>query len=88
MANHASAKTRIRRNERRAVINGARRNRIRTFVKKIEMAIAEGNATDAQEALKNAQPEIQRGVAKGLMHKNTAGRKLSRLSAAIKKLKA
>lgn len=88
MANHASAKTRIRRNERRAVINGARRNRIRTFVKKIEMAIADGNATDAQEALKNAQPEIQRGVAKGLMHKNTAGRKLSRLSAAIKKIKA
>lgn len=88
MANHASAKTRIRRNERRAVINGARRNRIRTFIKKIEMAISDGNAADAQEALKNAQPEIQRGVAKGLIHKNTAGRKLSRLSAAIKRLKA
>ncbi len=87
MANHASAKTRIRRNDRRAVINGARRNRIRTFIKKIEMAIANGNATDAQVALKNAQPEILRGVAKGLIHKNTAGRKLSRLSAAIKRIK-
>ncbi|NCO04017.1 MAG: 30S ribosomal protein S20 [Alphaproteobacteria bacterium] len=87
MANHASAKTRIRRNDRRAVINGARRNRIRTFIKKIEMAIADGNATDAQVALKNAQPEILRGVAKGLIHKNTAGRKLSRLSAAIKRIK-
>ena len=51
------------------------------------MAIADGNATDAQVALKNAQPEILRGVAKGLIHKNTAGRKLSRLSAAIKRIK-
>lgn len=87
MANHASAKTRIRRNARRAVINGARRNRIRTFVKKIELAIAAGDSAQAETALKNAQPEILRGVAKGILHKNTASRKLSRLSARIKKLK-
>lgn len=87
MANHASAKTRIRRNARRAEINGARRGRIRTFIKKVEIALMEGNATEAQSALQAAQPEIQRGVAKGLMHKNTAGRKLSRLSARIKAIK-
>ena len=87
MANHKSAEKRIRRNERRAVINGARRSRIRTFIKKIEAAITEGNADEAQTALKNAQPEIQRGVAKGILHKNTAGRKISRLSSRIKALK-
>ena len=88
MANHKSAEKRIRRNARRAEINGARRGRIRTFIKKIEAAILDGNAKDAQTALQNAQPEIQRGVAKGIMHKNTAGRKISRLSARIKALKA
>jgi len=88
MANHASAKTRIRRNARRAVINGARRNRIRTFVKKIEAAITAGDKKAADEAFKNAQPEIQRGVAKGIMHKNTAARKLSRLSSRIKGIAA
>lgn len=88
MANHASAKTRIKRNARRAVINGARRSRIRTFIKKIEIAISEGDAKIANEAFKNAQPEIQRGVAKGIMHKNTAARKLSRLSTRIKSLAA
>jgi len=87
MANHASAKKRIRRNARRAVINGARQNRIRTFVKKVELALAAGNAKEAGEALKVAQPEIQRGVAKGLIHKNAAARKMSRLSARIKALK-
>jgi len=87
MANHKSAQTRIRRNDRRAVINGARRNRIRTFIKKVEAALLDGNAKDAQEALRVAQPEIQRGVAKGLMHKNTAGRKISRLSARVKAIK-
>ncbi len=88
MANHKSAEKRIRRNARRAEINGARRNRIRTFIKKIEMAISEGKADEAQTALQNAQPEIQRGVSKGILHKNTAGRKISRLSARIKALKA
>lgn len=86
MANHASAKTRVRRNERRAAINTNRRSRIRTFIKKVEVAIESGNAKDAQEALKNAQPEIMRGVAKGIFHKNTASRKVSRLSARIKAL--
>lgn len=87
MANHKSAEKRIRRNARRAEINGARRNRIRTFIKKVEVAIGLGDAATAQDALKNAQPEIQRGVAKGIMPKNTAARKISRLSAAIKKIK-
>lgn len=84
MANHASAQTRIRRNARRAVINGARRSRIRTFIKKVELALTAGNAKEAEDALKAAQPEIQRGVAKGILHKNTAARKISRLSARIK----
>lgn len=87
MANHASAEKRIRRNARRADINGARRNRIRTFIKKVELALGAGNSKDAEAAFKNAQPEIQRGVAKGIWHKNTAARKLSRLSARIKAIK-
>lgn len=87
MANHASAEKRIRRNARRAEINGARRNRIRTFIKKIELALTAGDANAAQEALKAAQPEIQRGVAKGIMPKNTAARKISRLSKQIKAAK-
>ena len=87
MANHASSKKRIRRNDRRADINGARRNRMRTFMKKIEVAILSGDKKTADEALKNAQPEIQRSAAKGLLHKKTASRKISRLSARIKALK-
>jgi len=87
MADHASAKKRIRRNARRADVNGARRSRIRTFIKKVEMAIASGNAKEATEAYRTAQPEIHRGVAKGIWHKKTASRKLSRLSARIKALK-
>lgn len=87
MANHDSALKRIRRNARRAEINGARRNRIRTFIKKIELALTSGDAKAAEEAFKNAQPEIQRGVAKGIMPKNTAARKISRLSARIKAAK-
>lgn len=86
MANHASAKTRVRRNGRRAVINTNRRSRIRTFIKKVEMAIESGNAKDAKEALQSAQPEIMRGVSKGIYHKNTASRKISRLSARVKAL--
>ncbi|MCB1651402.1 MAG: 30S ribosomal protein S20 [Alphaproteobacteria bacterium] len=87
MANHKSAEKRIRRNERRAQVNKSRMSRVRTFIKRIEAALASGNAKDAEEALKAARPEIQRGVAKGLMHKNTASRKLSRLSSRIKTLK-
>lgn len=86
MANHASAKKRIRRNERRAEINIVRRSRMRTFVKKVEEAIAEGNSSVAKEALRAAQPEIQKCISKGILHKNTAARKLSRLSARIKKI--
>ena len=86
MANHASSKKRIRRNNGRAVVNGARRSRIRTSIKKVEAAIASGSEKDAKAALQAAQPELQRGVAKGIYHKNTVARKLSRLSARIKAL--
>ena len=84
MANHQSAKVRIRRNARRAAINGDRLNRVRTYVKKVEAAIASGDKPAAQDALRAAQPEIQRGAQKGVMHTNTASRKISRLSARIK----
>lgn len=87
MANHKSAKKRIRRNARRTEINKARTSRIRTFIKKIETAITAGNAQDAEAAFKAAQPEVQRGVSKGIIHKNTAARRLSRLSSRIKTLK-
>ncbi len=84
MANNHSAKVRIRRNSRRAAINGDRLNRVRTYVKKVEAAIASGDKSAAQDALRAAQPEIQRGAQKGVMHTNTASRKISRLSARIK----
>ena len=87
MANHASSKKRIRRNANRAVINTARRSRIRTFIKKVELALSAGDAAKAQEALKAAQPEMDRGVSKGIMKKNTVARKLSRLNARIKAAK-
>ena len=80
MANTPQAKKRILRNANRAAINGARLSRIRTFVKKVESAIAGGDKTAAAEALKAAQPELARGVARGVLHKNTAARKVSRLS--------
>lgn len=84
MANHHSAKVRIRRNERRATINGDRLGRVRTEVKKVETAIASGDKTAAQDAFRAAQPEMHRGAQKGVMHSNTVSRKLSRLSARIK----
>ncbi|NMW32310.1 30S ribosomal protein S20 [Altererythrobacter sp. RZ02] len=80
MANTPQARKRIRRNDRRAEINGARVSRIRGFVKKVETAIEGGDKAVAADALKAAQPEIARGVARGVMHKNTAARKMSRLS--------
>ena len=80
MANTPQAKKRIRRNNRRAEINGARMSRIRGFVKKVETACEAVDKEAAQTALKNAQPEMARGVARGVMHKNTASRKLSRLT--------
>ena len=80
MANTPQAKKRIRRNDRRAEVNGARMSRIRSFVKKVEAAIEGGDKTAAKEALANAQPELARGVARGVLHKNTASRKFSRLT--------
>ena len=86
MANHKSAKKRIRRNQARAEINKSRTSRIRTFIKKVESAIGTGDAPAAKLALKEAQPEIMRGVSKGVLHKNTASRKMSRLAASVKKI--
>ena len=80
MANTLQAKKRIRRNNKRAEINGARMSRIRTQVKKVEEACTAGDKKAAAEALKSAQPELARGVAKGVLHKNTASRKMSRLT--------
>ena len=77
----------MRRNATRAAINTNRTSRIRTFIKKVELALQDGNAKDAEVALQQAQPEILRGVSKGLFHKNTAARKISRLSARVKALK-
>ena len=86
MANTPQAKKRIRRNDRRAEVNGNRVGRIRTFVKKVELALASGNKTEATAALLAAQPEMARGVAKGVMHKNTVARKFSRLSKRVSAL--
>lgn len=80
MANTPQAKKRIRRNNVRAEINGARVSRIRSFVKKVELAIAGGDQKAAADALREAQPELARGVARGVLHKNTVARKMSRLS--------
>lgn len=86
MAHHQSAKKRIRRNARRTEINGARMSRIRTHIKKVETAIAAGDKKTAEEAFKATQPEIHRGVLKGILHRNTAARRLSGLNARIKAL--
>jgi small subunit ribosomal protein S20 len=80
MANTPQAKKRIRRNARRADINHARIGRIRTFVKKVEAAIESGDKAAASAAIAAAQPELARGVAKGVLHKNTASRKFARLT--------
>lgn len=79
-ANTPQARKRIRRNARRAEINGARVSRIRTFVKQAEAALASGDKDQARAALQRVQPELARGVAKGVLHKNMAARKLSRLT--------
>ncbi len=80
MANTPQAKKRIRRNDRRAEINGNRLGRIRTFVKKVEAALDGGDKAAAGVALAAAQPELDRGVARGVLHKNTASRKFARLT--------
>lgn len=86
MANTSSAKKRVRRDERKTQVNSDRRNRIRTFIKKVETAIGDGDKDAAGVALKEAQPELMRGVTRGILPKNTASRKISRLSARIKAL--
>ena len=88
MANTDQSKKRARQTERRTEVNRARRSRIRTYLRKVEEAIASGNADAARDALKAAQPELMRGVTKGVVHKNTAARKISRLSARVKALSA
>jgi small subunit ribosomal protein S20 len=86
MAHHASAKKRIRQTERRTEVNRSRVSRIRTFVKKVEQAITGGDKAAAAEAMKAAEPELMKGVQAGVLHKNTASRKVSRLAARIKSL--
>lgn len=88
MANSPQAKKRVRQIERRTAVNKARRSRIRTFVRKVEEAIASGDHAAAREALKVAQPEMMRGSTKGIAHKNTVARKVSRLNARIKAMSA
>jgi small subunit ribosomal protein S20 len=86
MANTPQAKKRIRRNATRMVINQSRISRIRTFITAVESAIASGKKADAADALKKVQPEMARGVARGVIHKNTASRKISRLSKRVASL--
>lgn len=88
MANTASARKRIRQTAVRTLRNNARKSRVRTFVKKVELAIASGDKAAAAEALRNAQPEMQRGTTKGVLHLNTIARKISRLSKRIKAIGA
>ena len=87
MANHKSAEKRARQTEKRTERNRARRSRMRTFVKKLETAIESGDAGAAELALKAAQPELARGVSKGVIHRNTASRKLSRLTLKVNALR-
>ena len=84
MANTPQSKKRARQSERRADVNKSRRSRIRTFLRKVEEAIESGDRNAASAALRAAQPELMRGVTKGIFHKNTAARKMSRLSARVK----
>ncbi|GIR45318.1 MAG: 30S ribosomal protein S20 [Paracoccaceae bacterium] len=86
MANTPQSKKRARQNERKLEVNKARRSRIRTFLKKVEEAISSGDKNAANTALKSAQPELMRGVTKGVYKKNTAARKMSRLSSRVKSL--
>ncbi len=86
MANNASARKRIRQNEKRNLRNRMRRSRVRTFLRKVELAVAGGDKSAAQEAFRAAQPELQRAATKGVMHLNTVSRKLSRLSSRIKSM--
>ena len=86
MAQHKSAMKRIRRDAKRVIRNHARIGRMRTFIKKVELAIVSGNKDTARTALKAAQPEIMKSVSKGILHHNTAARKMSRLNSRVAKL--
>ncbi len=86
MANHKSAEKRIRQTAKRRDRNQARRSRIRTFVRRAESAIASGDKAAAEDALKQAMPELHRGVSKGVLHKRTAARKISRLTQRLRAL--
>lgn len=86
MANHRSAKTRIVRNKKRSIINGARRNAVRTYIKKVEAAIIEGNKENAAAAFQTAESQMMKAVSCGIFHKNMASRKISRLAQKIKAL--
>ena len=86
MANTAQSKKRARQSDAAYAVNKARRSRIRTFLRKVEEALASGNQDAAALALKSAQPELARGVSKGVLHKNTVARKMSRLSSRVKAL--
>ncbi|MGI9129477.1 MAG: 30S ribosomal protein S20 [Roseomonas sp.] len=88
MANNDSARKRIRQTEKRTARNKARKSRVRSFVRKVEEAVASGDKAAAQEAFRAAQPEMQRAATKGVVHANTVARKLSRLSARVKNLGA
>jgi small subunit ribosomal protein S20 len=88
MANTSSAKKMVRKIARRTEVNKARRSRVRTYVKKVELAIAGGDQAVARDALKTAESEMMRAVSKGVVHKNTGSRKISRLSARVKAMSA
>ncbi len=87
MANTPQSRKRVRQNVRRLAVNKVRRSRIRTHLRKVEAAIASGDGKAARERLREAQPELMRGVTKGIYHRNTAARKMSRLAARIKAMK-
>jgi small subunit ribosomal protein S20 len=86
MAHHKSAKKRIRQTARRTAVNRSRVSRIRTYVKKFDMAVASGDKPAAEAAFREAMPELQRGVSAGVLHRNTVARKVSRMAARIKSL--
>ncbi|WP_163270646.1 30S ribosomal protein S20 [Chelativorans alearense] len=88
MANTTSAKKAVRKIARRTAVNKSRRSRVRGFIRKVEEALAAGDKEAAQNALKAAQPELMRAASKGILHKNTASRKVSRLSQRVKTLGA
>jgi small subunit ribosomal protein S20 len=86
MANTKSAKKMVRKIARRTEVNKSRRSRVRTYVRKVEEAVAAGDKTAATAALKAAEPELMRGVTRGVLHKNTASRKVSRIAARVKSM--